>query len=60
MAYTLDYQPEEGEEPESLYPPGSFPVPEECPECGAWGYDASDPHKTHCSHWREPDTEQPF
>ena len=67
MPYHLDYSDQvrfglkeyEDDVPEPLYP---WPVPEpvKCSECGAWGFDANDPHERHCSYWREPDTELPF
>ena len=34
--------------------------PQQCPRCGAWGFDANDPHEPGCPLFREPDTELPF
>ena len=43
---------DDDEEPESLYPPDSFPVPDECDECKAWCYDRSD-HENDCKYFEE-------
>ena len=44
----IDYD----DEPESLYPPESFPDPDECHTCGAWVHDNFD-HAPECPYFEE-------
>ncbi len=53
MAYPIyeDHR-DDNDESESVTPAEWFPEPDECDECKAWCYDASD-HAPDCPHYEE-------